>query len=92
MRILAISVDAKEDSLKMKNELHLGFPLLSDGDQQTIKRYGLLHAKAHKDANIARPADLLLDGAGVIRWAMFTDDFRVRARPEALLAAAKTLR
>jgi hypothetical protein len=34
---------------------------------------------------------LLLDADGVIRWAMFTENWRVRARPEALLAAARDL-
>lgn len=76
----------------MKRELHLPFPLLSDVDEQVIKRYRLLHPKGHGGADIARPAVLLLDGQGVIRWAMFTDNFRVRARPEALLQAAKQLR
>jgi peroxiredoxin len=75
----------------MKGELHLGFPLLSDPDATVIKRYGLLHPDGHDDVDIARPADLLLDGQGVVRWAMFTDDIRVRARPEALLEAARHL-
>lgn len=76
----------------MKRELQLPFPLLSDAEEQVIKRYGLLHHKGHGEADIARPAVLLLDGQGVIRWAMFTDNFRVRARPEALLRAARQLR
>lgn len=77
----------------MKEELHLGFPLLSDPDEQVIKRYGLVHEKGYQgESDISRPADLLLDGNGVIRWAMFTDNIRVRAKPEALLEAAKSLR
>jgi peroxiredoxin len=75
----------------MKSELNLPFPLLSDVDEQVIKRYGLVHEKANGDVDIARPAVLLLDGQGVIRWAMFTDNFRVRAHPEALLDAARRL-
>jgi peroxiredoxin len=77
----------------LKADLHLGFPLLSDSDEQVIKRYGLLHAKGHHgESDIARPADLLLDGNGVIRWAMFTDNYRIRPHPEALLEAARKLR
>jgi hypothetical protein len=34
----------------------------------------------------------LIDAQGVIQWAMFTDNIRVRARPDALLEAAKKLR
>jgi peroxiredoxin len=86
-----VSVDSREDSLKLKSQLHLGFPLLSDSDETVIKRYGLVHAKGHADSDISRPADLLLDSQGVIRWATFTDDFRVRAHPQALLEAARRL-
>jgi hypothetical protein len=42
--------------------------------------------------DIARPAELLVDASGTVRWVNLTDDFRVRARPEQLLAAAKALR
>jgi peroxiredoxin len=76
----------------MKRELGLGFSLLSDEDEQVIKRYGLLHANGGGGGDIPRPANLLLDNQGVIRWAMFTDNVRVRAHPAALLEAAKKLR
>jgi hypothetical protein len=36
---------------------------------------------------IARPAELLLDPSGTVRWRDLTDDYRVRARPEAVLEA-----
>lgn len=41
--------------------------------------------------DIARPAEFLIDKGGVVRWEKITDDFRVRARPEEMLAAAKRL-
>lgn len=91
MRIVGISVDPDSASAKLKSDLHLGFPLLSDRDGQVSRRYGLLHPKGHADSDIARPAELLLDREGVIRWAMFTDNVRVRARPELVLEAAKRL-
>ena len=75
----------------MKGELHLPFPLLSDEEEQVIKRYGLIHEQGNGAQAISRPAVLLLDREGVIRWAMFTDNVRVRVHPEALLEAAKQL-
>jgi peroxiredoxin len=92
VKVIAVSTDPKEESAKMKSELGLPFPLLSDEDEQVIKRYGLVHEKGKGNEDIPRPADLLLDPQGVIRWAMFTDNIRVSARPEALLEAAKKLR
>lgn len=92
MKIIAVSADPKEASLAMKRELGIPFPLLSDEDEVVIRRYGLFHSGGKGSEDIARPADLLLDGEGVIRWAMFTDNIRVRAHPDALLEAAKKLR
>jgi peroxiredoxin len=92
VKIVAVSADPQEDSAKMKRELGIPFPLLSDEDEQVIKRYGLIHEKGKGPEDISRPADLLLDPQGVIRWAMFTDNIRVRAHPEALLEAARKLR
>jgi peroxiredoxin len=42
--------------------------------------------------DIARPAEYLVDKTGTIRWANLTNDFKVRARPEQMLEAAKTLK
>jgi peroxiredoxin len=92
VKIVAVSSDPQDVSAKMKSDLGIGFPLLSDEEEEVIKRYGLLHTKGYGDADIARPANLLLDKQGVIRWAMFTDNVRVRAHPDALLKAAKELR
>jgi peroxiredoxin len=38
------------------------------------------------------PAEFLVDSSGVVRWVNLTEDFRVRARPEQIIAAAKTLK
>ena len=91
MQIVGISVDPKEASARLERDLGLDFPLLSDTDEQVIKRYRLVHEKGHGGADIARPANLLLDASGVIRWAAFTDNIRVRPHPDALLLAARRL-
>jgi thioredoxin-dependent peroxiredoxin len=88
IQIVAISSDEKEPLVEMQRELGLPFPLLSDPDEKIIKSYGLLHAQGNNGQDIARPAELLLDGDGVIRWLMFTDNLRVRVRPEDVLEAA----
>ena len=41
--------------------------------------------------DIARPAEFLVDAGGTIRWVNLTDDIRVRARPESVLAAIDRL-
>lgn len=89
IQIAAISSDEKEPLAEMQRELGLPFPLLSDPEEKVIKSYGLLHAQqGNNGQDIARPAELLLDREGVIRWLMFTDNLRVRVRPEEVLDAA----
>ena len=64
------------------------FPLLSDPDTRVIRRYDLLHRGAGpKGADIARPAEFLLDSNGIVRWANLTENIAVRARPDQVLEA-----
>ena len=66
---------------------------LSDPRAEVIRRYDLLHQGAGVNGqDIARPAEFLLDSSGVIRWVNLTEDYRVRARPEQIMEAAKALR
>ena len=44
-----------------------------------------------KGADIARPAEFLLDSNGIVRWVNLTDNIAVRARPEQLLEAFSQL-
>ena len=68
------------------------YTFLSDPQAEVIRRYDLLHAKAGVNGqDIARPAEFLLDSSGIVRWVNLTEDFRVRARPEQIIAAARRL-
>ena len=59
------------------------YTFLSDPKAQVIRSYDLLHAVDGQE--IARPAELLIDPAGTVRWVDLTEDFRVRTRPETVL-------
>ena len=57
-----------------------------------IRRYDVLHPGAGpKGADIARPAEFLLDSNGIVRWVNLTDNIAVRARPEQVLEALNQL-
>lgn len=59
---------------------------LADPKAEAIRRYDLLHAGGAADGgDIARPAEILIDPTGTIRWVDLTEDYRVRARPETVL-------
>jgi peroxiredoxin len=48
----------------------------------------VLHrAAGPRGADIARPAEFLLDSDGIVRWVNLTENIAVRARPEQALEA-----
>ena len=89
---MAISVDSPAESQNLCRKAGYTYPFLSDPNAEVIRRYDVLHQGAginHRD--IARPAEFLIDSAGTIRWINLTGDIRVRARPDEMLQAAKSL-
>jgi peroxiredoxin Q/BCP len=92
VRVAAISADPPETNLAYRRELGLSYPLLSDPSGDVLRRYDLLHtAGGPGGADISRPAEFLVDAAGVVRWANLTKSAVIRARPEDVLKAADGL-
>jgi len=90
---VAISVDPPEESRDLCKKAGYTFPLLSDPDAMTIRRYDLVHKGAGPNGHdIARPAEFLVDRNGIVRWRNLTEDFKVRARPEQMIEAGRGLR
>jgi peroxiredoxin len=93
VRPVAISVDTPEVSLNLARKAGYTFTILSDPKAEVIRRYDLLHTGGGPDGqDIARPAEFLVDSGKIVRWTNFTEDIRVRARADQMLAAAKSLR
>jgi peroxiredoxin len=85
-------VDTPEQSRDLCQNAGYTYTFLSDPKAEVIRRYDILHPGAGDNGqDIARPAEFLLDSSGVIRWVNLTEDFRVRARAEQMIAAAKSL-
>ena len=88
VRVVGISVDPPDVNKRHSQKLGYTFPLLSDPNAKIIRRYDVLHPGAGpKGADIARPAEFLLDSDGIVRWVNLTDNIAVRARPEQVLEA-----
>ena len=93
IRPVAISIDSPEESRKLSQEQGYTFTILSDPNAETIKRYDLVHAGAGENGkDIARPAEFLVDSSGTVRWVNLTENYMVRARPEQVLEAAKSIK
>ena len=93
IRPVGISIDNPEVSRQqMREQAGYTFTFLSDPKADVIRRYDLVHAGAGIEGeDIARPAELLLDSSGTVRWIYLTENYWVRARPEQILEAAKAL-
>jgi peroxiredoxin len=90
--VVAISVDPPDINKRQSKKLGYTFPLLSDPNAKVIRRYDVLHPRAGpKGADIARPAEFLLDSDGIVRWVNLTDNIAIRARPEQVLEASHQL-
>jgi len=90
---VAISVDPPDVSRELASKAGLTFTLLSDPDTAAIRSFHLLHTGGGPDGHdISRPAEFLVDPSGTVRWINLTEDIRVRARADEMLAIAKNLR
>ena len=93
IRPVAISIDSPDESRKLSQDQGYTFTILSDPNAEVIKRYDLIHAGAGENGkDIARPAEFLVDSSGTVRWVNLTENYMVRARPEQILEAAKSIK
>jgi peroxiredoxin len=83
--VLAISVDAPNESREIVEAYGLEFRLLSDPELRVIDQFGVRHPDGGLDGDIARPAVFILDRDGRVVWRDLTANWRVRVRPDLIL-------
>ena len=90
---MAISVDSPETSRNLMQQQGYTFTFLSDPNAEAIRRFDLVHAgQGEGGHDIARPAELLVDSTGTVRWVHLTENYWVRARPEQVIEVSKLLK
>lgn len=90
--IVGISADTHQESQQLAKSAGLDFLLLADPEVEVISKFGLRHVGASVDGrDIARPAIFIINRDGEVVWRMLTDNWRVRARPKALLKQLEAL-
>ena len=85
VRPIVISIDPPDVSRALSHEAGYTFTFLSDPSLAVIRRYDVANGAE------ARPAEFLLDSTGIIRWRNLTNNMFVRARPEQMLEAIRTM-
>lgn len=92
VEILAISPDPNERSQDLADRLKANYRFLADRDLAVTRRLGLVHvAGGAKGEDVPRPATVLIDTAGVVRWTAFADNFQTRPDPRDVLHAVRAL-
>ena len=92
VEIVAISPDPNERSQHVADGLKLGYRFLADRDLAVARRYGLIHPRGGPEGqDVPRPATLVLDRDGVVRWVSITRNIQVRPDPDDVLRAVRAL-
>ena len=92
VEVVAVSPDPNERSQQVADGLRLGYRFLADPDLAVARRYGLVHAGGGPDGrDVPRPATVVLDRDGVVRWFSVTRNFQVRPDPDDVLRAVRAL-
>lgn len=86
--VVAISVDKPEKSRELSDKLKLPFPILSDVDHKVIDAYDLYNA----EGKISKPATYVLDSKGVVRWAFFEEDYKIRPLDDVIIEELKKIK
>jgi peroxiredoxin len=81
VQLLAVAPDPPALLARLRSELALPFPLLSDQGEQAVT--ALCGGVAH--------CQLLVDPAGIVRWAAQSESWSQAPAPQALLEAARQL-
>jgi peroxiredoxin len=84
--VVAISTGSTESAKEVADAYRLDYPLLSDPDLAAIDAFGVRHVGGGIDGDIARPAVFVVDREGRIAWRELAENWRVRLRPETLVA------
>jgi peroxiredoxin len=76
----------------MADGLHLGYRFVADHDLAVTRRYGLVHARGGSEGqDVPRPATVVLDRDGVVRWFSVSSNYQVRPDPGDVLRAVRAL-
>lgn len=90
--MLAISPDSNERSAELARRLKASYRFLADRDLTVTRRLGLVHAGAGPGGkDTPKPATVVIDRNGVVRWTAFADNVEARPDPQQVLRAVRAL-
>ncbi len=92
VQIYAVSVDSPEVNRALRERVGAGYTFLSDPDRTVLGQLNIRHHTPNPTGkDIAIPTQILVDKAGIVRWIYQPSNYRIRARPETILAVLADL-
>ena len=92
VEVIAVSPDRTEQSQRLADGLKVGYRFVADPDLSVTRQYGLIHHGGGPGGrDVPRPATLVLDRDGVVRWLSLSDNYQVRPDPDSVLRAVRAL-
>ena len=92
VQIYAVSVDSPEVNRTLREQLGADYTFLSDPDRTVLGQLNIRHDTPNPTGeDIAIPIQILVDKTGIVRWIYQTSNYRIRARPETILAVLDDL-
>jgi hypothetical protein len=90
--VLAISPDSNERSQELARRLRVHYRFLADPDLAVTRRLGLVHRGGGPGGrDVPRPATIVIDRDGIVRWTALADNVQVRPDPREVLRAVRAL-
>ena len=92
IEVVAVSPDENAQSQRLADGLRLGYRFVADPDLAVTRRYGLIHRGGGPGArDVPRPATVLVDRDGVVRWVALSNNYQVRPDPRDVAGAVRAL-
>ena len=92
IEIVAVSPDDNAQSQRLADGLRVNYRFVADPDPAVTRRYGLIHRGGGQGGrDVPRPATVLLDRDGVVRWVALSDNYQVRPDPRDVARAVRAL-
>jgi peroxiredoxin len=92
LEIIGVSPDSNEQSQRLANGLRVSYRFVADRDLAVARSWGLVHPHGGPDGqDVPRPATIVLDREGIVRWFSITRNYQVRPDPADVLRAVRAL-
>jgi peroxiredoxin len=92
LEIVAVSPDSSEQSQRLADGLRVGYRFVADRDLAVARSWGLVHPGGGAlGQDVPRPATVVLDRDGVVRWFSIARNYQVRPDPADVLRAVRAL-